>query len=651
MNFSILSGLGPINNAVVSGVDGSLETIISNLNTSTQLIFAQPFSLDEQPETEGSVSVNPPATVSIGTHLTILAKDLILIDPLPDIKLEADNIEIKAQPTEGDKVDVYAVVPNNGDVAADGFTVSFYDGDPENGGRLIGVDMVAPGLQPGESGVAHVLWDTGGYSNTVDIYVRIDPFNRLSENDKTNNIAFTPVDILSKAALHISSDNIDFSIPNPETGQQVTISATIYNQGETAALNTSIDCYLGDPSSGGELIGSNTTDIPGLDSIISEISWTPDVAGVFDIYLVVNESEEIAERDYSDNIAIKPITVSPSSYYLDSGRAESDIEYSEEQGCGFLDGFPFADWGEEPYQNVRIDFDGEINYRFDNLDLSKHYHLDFCFYEGDQASRIGEIWVDGTRIGESIALGSVPIYPSFTVPADTYSDETIDVSIMNAGTGTMVVSEIRLISIQKTYIDCGAVDDLAYDSDRGYGYLDGQAFTNWGAEPYQTVRLDMDGEVGYRFDSLQSDKAYQLFFTFFEGDSGGRSQEIYIDDVNTNVNVDLSGAVAVYESADVDTAQFETDSSIVVHIRKTAGIGAMISELTLEEKTTLRPTVIVLGDMNGDGIANLDDVSVILNILTNTDQPVTYSKQSEPSENDKIDLEDSAILLRDATGR
>ena len=654
-------------------------------------LYTEPFfQTDLRPDADGYVTVQLPDDMPIGSSMVLVAQNLTL-DELPttaDAFLESVDITFSIpDPTAGDIVDVSAIIHNNGSSPIQNFTVSFFDGDPDSGGILIGVDLITDTIQPGESAIAKIRWDTTGAGGDKQVYVRIDPFDKMPETDETNNTASVPIKVYTQVDLVITPEDISFSNPSPMVGEEVTIFTIVNNNGETSASGAVVEAFVGNPDVGGVLLGTDIIDVPAggsttLDfqslgdfgslntaggSATAEITWMPETAGEFEIFVSVNRDSAIDESNYSNNTASKMISVSSEAIYIDCGNDASDVEYNETIGYGYLDGFPFTDWGDEPYETVRVDFDGEIRYRFDNLDVERYYHLDFSFYEGDGIGRIAEVWVDGVKVGEQIVLSAMPNYPSFGIPPETYTDGTITVSIRRSGfrdivvsepkAGDIVVSELRLIPIDKIPIDCGSPDDLAYSIERGYGYLDGQPFTDWGNEPYQTVRLDMDGEVRYQFDNLQPLKKYQVNFTFYEGDGGNRNEEVWIDSIFTGLSVFLGDEQIHYEHADVLEELYDLDGSIIVSIQKTQGIGAIVSEIALEEQTTLNPFSCSPGDVSGDGESTAYDASLILQAVVglipfpdNPDYPCFTLENADVSGNGSLSALDAAMILQYTVG-
>jgi len=626
-----------------------------------QPLFMEPFVLDVNPNAQGEVALPIPAVVPADAQITLLARELFVNPVVPDVQLSATGISVIANPTEGNLVTVSATIQNAGTIPVGNFTVSFYAGDPNNGGVLIGVALVREPIPAGQSGSVHIQWDTTGFTGDIALHAQIDPFNRLAETNETNNTAFVPITVLTQVDLYITSDDISFSKISPMVGEEVKIEATVKNSGETDAISAVIEAYVGNPDVDGVLIGTDTINVLAGGSATVEITWTPDTAGALDIFVSVNGDGAISESDFSNNAASKSILVSSVAIYIDCGNETSgpesqrDQPYSAERGYGYLNGFSYIEWGVEPYQSVRYDGNGEIRYQFDNLSSDKHYHLDFSFYEGDGAGRTAEIYVDDVQepIG-SATLGNQPVYPSLSVLLSTYADDnSIVVSIKGIGGSDMVVSEIRLIPVQKIVIDCGTTDDIPYDDTEGYGYLNGVATTLGG----DTIRQDMDGEVRYQFDNLDANREYQINCTFYDS-TGARREEIWIDETNTGTSVDLTDKQIHKVSVDVPLIYYSDDNSIVVGIRKTSGIGAIISAIEWEEKTTLepKPPDCLYGDVDGNGQVTAHDASLILQFIVGLNElpasqyPCTSEQIADVTGDGNVTALDAALILQYAVG-
>ena len=92
--------------------------------------------------------------------------------------------------TYGDKINIKAVVYNTGDAAfSSNFDVYFYEGDPDAGGNYIGSATITGGISKG-GGKTAILYGYAVKSSPVDIYVKIDPQNSITEKSESNNKAY-----------------------------------------------------------------------------------------------------------------------------------------------------------------------------------------------------------------------------------------------------------------------------------------------------------------------------------------------------------------------------------------------------------------------------------------------------------------------------
>ncbi|RLE37229.1 hypothetical protein DRJ17_07005, partial [Candidatus Woesearchaeota archaeon] len=74
--------------------------------------------------------------------------------------------------------------------------VSFYDGDPDDGGTLIGVSTIAA-LNTNQTETAVLSWTATSPEANRDIYAYIDRANDIGESDETNNKAYNTIAISS----------------------------------------------------------------------------------------------------------------------------------------------------------------------------------------------------------------------------------------------------------------------------------------------------------------------------------------------------------------------------------------------------------------------------------------------------------------------
>jgi len=168
-----------------------------------------------------------------------------------------------------------------------------------------------------------------------------------------------------------------------------------------------------------------------------------------------------------------------------------------------------------------------------------------------------------------------------------YVDRSVTIAIQADGIDGAVVSEVNLHDIDYRYADAGGGADPSYPGDELFGWLDGDAITTWGILPIQSVRVDQaDAELRYQFDNLDSDKRYNLHFTFWQPSGTGRIQQIKVDGVDSGLTVNTGDYLMHQEKVSVPSYIYSTDGSIVVSIIRTnATVGAMVNEISLEEET------------------------------------------------------------------
>jgi uncharacterized repeat protein (TIGR01451 family) len=112
--------------------------------------------------------------------------------------------------------------------------------------------------------------------------------------------------------LTLDSWDIDLDPASPNPGDQVTITATVHNQGTTDAYPVNVKIYDGDPDSGGVLIETEKM-VPRI--LIQDeytqvnVIWdTQGKSGDHDIYIVVDSENIIYESDEANNRAYKTVS-------------------------------------------------------------------------------------------------------------------------------------------------------------------------------------------------------------------------------------------------------------------------------------------------------------------------------------------------------
>lgn len=258
--------------------------------------------------------------------------------PLGNLKLDVPAI-LPGAPTEGQLVQITAILTNQGGKAARDVIVKAYNGDPANGGVQIGSEIYYPVVGPKESKTLTFTWDTYGYRGTNKIYVVADPFNTIKESNDADNTAMLAIDVVTPTRPDpmISGSDVTISKESVQEGETVTLSARIKNRGADAG-NIPVSLYLGDPKNGGRLLESPV--ISGLLPFYGEtvLNFTintvgfPDTAG---LYVVIDPDNVIDELVETNNAASRRLTVSRKRLALTAATDKGQYQAQSDVGITF----------------------------------------------------------------------------------------------------------------------------------------------------------------------------------------------------------------------------------------------------------------------------------------------------------------------------
>ena len=229
---------------------------------------------------------------------------------LPNLVAQPINIGFNpAQPYEGETTTIHGTVINNGNADARAITVQFVDISDEEAAVPIGQPQTIAEIPVGGSGVAQVAYDTDDKAGERKIRMDIDPTNFISERNEADNVATRVLTIAEAPApnLFISADNVGFDPASPQPGAQVTIFATVLNNGTADAANVVIQFQEGiasRPIALNQVIDS----IPAGSSAVARITFdSGSSTGDPSINIEVDPDNFIAELDETDNSASKTL--------------------------------------------------------------------------------------------------------------------------------------------------------------------------------------------------------------------------------------------------------------------------------------------------------------------------------------------------------
>ena len=139
----------------------------------------------------------------------------------------------------GEELVVNVSVGNSGPGIAGGFTVSFYDGDPESSGVLIGEESV------GLLGVNQTVWvsttwtpqSTGGH----EVYVLVDELNTVIETDESDNTGFMGQEVILKDVSENPTAGVETEV---ESFNPVNILSTLVSDPKPGGTDDTIGKFV-----------------------------------------------------------------------------------------------------------------------------------------------------------------------------------------------------------------------------------------------------------------------------------------------------------------------------------------------------------------------------------------------------------------------
>jgi hypothetical protein len=189
---------------------------------------------------EGAHYWNVTCTDDLGNSNTT-PSSMFIVNPA-DLVLSSSEVFFNdTNPDENSSLKINATVYNIGGVTALNASIEFWDGSPDSGGTLIGIDNGS--IYSNGSRTFSVLWNiTLGYHT---IYVLADPHNIISEIDDYNNNATKNISVLRSFITYPSNGSwfnyenitLNFTIQDYTGG---TINYTIFVNGVSNGQNGSV---------------------------------------------------------------------------------------------------------------------------------------------------------------------------------------------------------------------------------------------------------------------------------------------------------------------------------------------------------------------------------------------------------------------------
>lgn len=232
---------------------------------------------------------------------------------LPNLMVSYKDIVVSPSPVnQGGSAHISVQVRNNGFAPATNVKVSFYNGEPEHNGVLLG-SQALPAVNPGDSVTASIDWLNISESGGKVVYVRVDPDNAIMEIAKDDNDAFNTLAVLTLPDLVISSSSVVLTPAVPKDGDTAAIAVTLQNNGDQDAANVSVQL-----NEGGTAIGTAVIPLAkGHSQTIATIQYNATgQTGSHSITVLVDPENKIPEQSKDNNTAVKVFGVQNANLWL-----------------------------------------------------------------------------------------------------------------------------------------------------------------------------------------------------------------------------------------------------------------------------------------------------------------------------------------------
>jgi hypothetical protein len=124
----------------------------------------------------------------------------------PDLSVIEDSLRFSPpSPREGEPITITAIIINSGAELNGTVDLAFYDGDPQKEGKQIDSQKVI--FSPSRpDATASITWKASG-AKRHNVYIHIDPSNKIAELSEKNNIAVKEITIRPEAAAPVSDES------------------------------------------------------------------------------------------------------------------------------------------------------------------------------------------------------------------------------------------------------------------------------------------------------------------------------------------------------------------------------------------------------------------------------------------------------------
>lgn len=239
----------------------------------------------------------------------------------PNLVIETGGLVFAPDPAlEGLPVTLTATVSNPGGSASGSVEVSFFEGDPEQGGEALGtvtLPQVAAGVSEHASLTTNPLPDAGDRL----LFAVADPGGAVAEVSEDDNRTFATLEVLGRPDLAVNPSAFALDPALPQPGDPLTVSVTVANLGEQTAEGVVVrlesggsvfapDAAVGDVAGGGTATAVFEGVFPaGAEEVL--LVATADPAGEVPEAVRANNRAERPVAAFDDDAPVQPALFSP----------------------------------------------------------------------------------------------------------------------------------------------------------------------------------------------------------------------------------------------------------------------------------------------------------------------------------------------------
>ncbi|MEO7324914.1 MAG: CARDB domain-containing protein, partial [Dokdonella sp.] len=238
-------------------------------------------------------------------YLTATAALAYAHDQRPNLALVGAPTFAPVQPHDGERVTLSAVVSNSGNVAVGETLLRWFDGDPDQGGTQIGMDVIVPSLVSGSRVNTTQTWDTSNRAGEHALWVVLDAGATAAESSEQDNRGQLAVTVLPPSSLpDLSLSAADFSLtPTTVTAlpSNVHVAGTLRDIGAQGVSSAVVRVFAKPDLT--HALAQAIVDVAARGSVPISLDFNATTAATLNLLLRADPENAVAEASETNNDA------------------------------------------------------------------------------------------------------------------------------------------------------------------------------------------------------------------------------------------------------------------------------------------------------------------------------------------------------------